>query len=172
MVVRGRKSEDQLEFQGRYEVEHWRNGVLLGIIKGKNLVVNVGKNKILDVMFQSATPIATASWVMGLISDVSYSAIAAADTMGSHAGWTEAVGYSQATRVTWGQGAAASQVTTNASPAVFTINATDTIKGIFITSQSTKGGTSGTLWSAMLFPTGDTNVLSGDELRATYSLGC
>lgn len=171
LISRKRKTEEMLQLRGHFEIEHWRAGKLYQKIEGPNTVVNVGKNLILDVMFHSGSQIGTSSWVMGLISDASFSGIVAADTMGSHAGWTESSAYSEANRPAWGQGAASSQVITNGSPAVFSINGTAIIKGIFITSQNTKGGTTGTLWSAMLFPTGDTSVINGDELRATYSIG-
>lgn len=171
MVRRNRKVSDNLDLRGWARVEHWRKGSLLSVKQGPNLVVNVGKLKILDVMFQSSSQIATGSWYMGLIINTSYTGIDATDTMGSHAGWLESSGYDEATRPLWGQGAAASQVTTNASPVVFSMNTGATIKGVFITSQNTKGGSTGTLWSAMLFPTGDTIVVNGDELRATYSIG-
>lgn len=171
MFVAKRKADDQLNLGGTYKVEHWRDGKLLRTIEGHNLVTNVGKNYALGVAFVSTTQIGTSSWVIGLISDDSYTGIVVGDTMSSHAGWTEFTGYSEANRVAWGQGAVASQVTTNASPAVFSITSADTIKGFFVTSQNTKGGTTGTLWSGVLFTSGDTPVINGDELRVTYSLG-
>jgi hypothetical protein len=61
--------------------------------------------------------------------------------------------------------------TNSASPATFTINATSTIAGAFLTSISTKGGTTGILFSASDFSSpGDRAVVSGDTLSVTYTL--
>ncbi len=122
-------------------------------------------------MFHDATQVASTSWYIGLISNSGYSALAAGDTMSSHSGWTEATGYTQSTRVAWGPGASSSQTTTNASPATFDMNATATIKGIFVNSNSTKSGTTGTLWATGLF-TADVPVNNGDQLKVTYSVSC
>lgn len=84
---------------------------------------------------------------------------AAGDTMGSHAGWTELTEYDEANRQTWtGVAGAAGAATNAASRAVFTINAGVTLGGVFLTTDSTKGGTTGTLMLA--------TALSGDEVLA------
>lgn len=158
--------------QGRYRVDVYdSHGRHKFTCEGKNLVVNEGKNHILGVQFFDVTQIASSGWFMGLISLSGYSAIAAADTAASHAGWNEFTGYSESTRQAWGQGSPASQSITNATPATFSINATGTVKGAFIISNSTKGGTSGKLWAAALF-TADVPVNSGDQLKVTYTLSC
>jgi len=55
------------------------------------------------------------------------------------------------------------------SVAVFSINNTVTVGGAFLTSDDTKGGTSGILFSAADFQSpGDRNVVSGDTLNVTY----
>jgi hypothetical protein len=55
--------------------------------------------------------------------------------------------------------------------AVFNINATSTVGGAFLTSNSTKSGTTGTLFSAADFQSpGDRSVASGDTLNVTYTL--
>jgi hypothetical protein len=94
--------------------------------------------------------------------------------MASHAGWTEVVPYSNATRVVATFATATlgnpSVVTNSASPATFTINATETVGGAFLTSGSAKSGTTGTLFSAADFSApGDRNVVSGDVLSVTYT---
>lgn len=166
-MTRGRNTENSFEPKGKFFVEHWRDGQLLNTYEVKNGITNEGKNTIFDVMFNSATQITT--WYIGLISLASYSALADADTMSSHAGWVEFTGYTQANRVTWGSGASASQVVTNSTPATFDMNATGTVKGIFLTSNNTKSGTTGKLWSTALF-TADVPVVSGDQLKITYTL--
>jgi hypothetical protein len=160
---------DRLALKGRFRVEHHRDGKLLDTYDFNNDITNEGKNQLFEIMFHDGTQIASASWFIGLISSSGYSALAAADVMNSHGGWTEATGYTQSTRVAWGPGTAASQSITNASPATFDINATATIKGIFVTSNSTKSGTTGKLWATALF-SADVPVTSGDQLRVTYTV--
>lgn len=163
--------EDVFRPQGHFRIKHIRDGKELAVYDVKNLVVNQGKNDILDVYFSDGTQVAASGWFMGLVSLSGYSAIAAGDTAASHAGWTEFTGYSESTRQAWGQGDPASQSITNATPVTFTINATGTVKGAFIITNSTKGGTSGKLWAAALF-SADVPVNSGDQLKVTYTLSC
>jgi hypothetical protein len=163
-------AKNRLNLGGFYpQIEHYRDGKLLDIYSLHNDITNEGKNTILDVMFHDGTQIASTSWYVGLISNSGYSALAAADTMASHGGWTEFTGYTQSTRVAWGPGAASGQSTTNASPATFDINATGTLKGIFVTSNSTKSGTTGKLWATGLFAA-DVPVSNGDQMKITYTV--
>lgn len=156
--------------RGNFEVEHIdKYGKLIKKYKFKNDITNEGKNTLFEIMFHDGTQIANSSWCIGLISNSGYSALAAGDTMASHSGWTEFTGYSQSTRVAWGAGAAASQSITNASPATFDITSSGTIKGIFVTSQNTKSGTTGKLWATALF-SADVPVSNGDQLRVTYTV--
>ena len=102
-------------------------------------------------------------------------ALPISDTMSSHGGWTEVTAYSQSTRpaCTFGTPTTAnpSVATNSASQASFSINATTTVGGAFLTSNNTKGGTTGTLFSAADFSSpGDRSVVSGDTLSVTYTL--
>jgi hypothetical protein len=117
----------------------------------------------------------TATWYIGLYGAAASNNPAAGDTASSHLGWTEITPYSNATRPTCTFGtpttANPSVATNSASPASFTINATATVGGAFLISNSTKGGTTGTLYSASDFTSpGDRSVVSGDTLNVTYSL--
>ena len=169
-VTRKRQLEDLLNLKGFYPViEHWRNGKKIGEYKFQNDITNEGKNLILEIMFHDGTQISSASWCSGLISNTGFTGLASGDTMASHGGWTEATGYTQSTRVAWGPGTAASQQITNSTPMTFDMNATATIKGIFISSNNTKGGTSGKLWATGLF-TADVPVVNGDQLKITYTV--
>jgi len=166
------KQEVQEDFKpkGKFVVEHFdKDGNLKNKYEINNDITNEGKNTIFDVMFSDGTQIAASSWFIGLISNSGFSALAAPDTMASHAGWTEFVGYTQATRVAWGPGEPAAQSISNATPATFDINATGTVKGPFIVSQSTKGGTTGKLWATALF-SADVPVANGDQLKVTYTV--
>lgn len=154
--------------RGRFKIEHRdRTGKLLGVYDIPNGIVTEGMNYLLEAGFHGGTAVGT--WYVGLIDNASFSALADADTMASHAGWLEAVPYSDSTRRQWTCGAASARAITNGSTVDFTINATATLKGIFITSNNTKSGTSGTLWSTAAF--GSTvGVSSGDTLKVTYTV--
>jgi hypothetical protein len=138
-----------------------------------NLVVNVGLKDMNDKYFTGSGY--TAAWFLGLVTGPGAgNTYAAGDTMASHSGWTEDVGYSQSTRPACSFGAATtadpSVITNSASVAVFSINATTTVAGAFLTSNNTKGGTTGVLFSVANFGTpGDRAVVSGDTLNVTYT---
>jgi hypothetical protein len=130
-----------------------------------NTVVNTGLNDVLSQYFKGSTY--TAAFYVGLKDT---GTIAAADTMASHGGWTEDATYSNATRPALTLGSVASQsVDNSASKAVFTINGTTTIYGAFVTTNSTKSGTTGTLYGAADFGTARA-VLAGDTLNVTITL--
>jgi hypothetical protein len=137
-----------------------------------NLVVNVGLQDMNTKYFSGSSY--TAAWYIGLYGAGASNTPAASDTMSSHAGWTEVVAYSQATRpaCTFGTATTAdpSVITNSASPATFSINGTTTVGGAFLTSDNTKSGTTGTLFSASDFQSpGDRSVVSGDTLTVTYT---
>ena len=158
---------------GCFEIEcQDKNGRLKWIDKSKNLVVNVGLQYLAGVGLTSTTQITT--WYVGLYGAGASNTPAASDTMSSHAGWTEVVAYSEATRVAATFAAATnanpSVVTNTASKAQFSINGTTTVGGAFLTSSSTKSGTAGTLFSAAdVSSPGDRSVVSGDILLVTYT---
>lgn len=148
-----------------------KDGNLKWVSKTPNLVVNVGLQDMNTQYFKGATYSAT--WYIGLYGAGATNSPAAGDTMSSHAGWTEVTGYSNATRpaATFGTATTAnpSVISNSASVAVFNINATVTVGGAFLTNNSTKGGTTGTLFSASDFTSpGDRAVVSGDTLNVTY----
>jgi hypothetical protein len=138
-----------------------------------NLVVNVGLKDMNDKYFSGSSY--TAAWYLGLITGPgSGTTISASDTMSSHAGWSEDTNYSQSTRPACSFGAATtadpSVITNSGSPASFSINGTTTVAGAFLTSNNTKGGTTGILFSASDFQSpGDRSVVSGDTLTVTYT---
>jgi hypothetical protein len=131
----------------------------------ENLVTTVGKNDMLDKYFAGATY--TATWFVGLIDNASYTAVAVGDTMASHAGWIEThTTYDEATReaVSWSAASAGSK--TSSAVTEFTMNATITIRGAFLNSVGTKGGTTGILYSAAAF-SGTRALVDNDLLRVT-----
>jgi len=124
--------------------------------EAQNGVTTEGLNHILDVEFHGETQVTT--WYIGLIRDDSYSALAAGDTLASHAGWQEGDEYT-GDRKEWTEGAASAGSMTNASTVDFAINDTETMKGAFLCSAAT--GTSGKLYCTALFTGGDRAVISG-----------
>lgn len=158
---------------GKYVVEcHDKDGNLKWVAETPNLVVNVGLQYMAGTALTSTSQIT--SWYLGLYGAASSNNPAAGDSMGSHAGWTEVTDYSESTRPAATFAAATnanpSVVTNTASKATFTMNNTVTVGGAFLTSNNTKGGTTGTLFSAADFQApGDRSVVSGDILSVTYT---
>ena len=168
------KAGETAQATGKYHVEcHDKDGNLKWTAESKNLVVNVGLQYMAGTALTSVAQITT--WYLGLYGAGASNTPAAGDTMSSHAGWTEYVNYSNATRVAatlvTATTANPSVVTNTASPAVFNINgAGGTVGGAFLTSGSAKSGTAGTLFSAADFGSpGDRAVVSGDTLSVTYT---
>ena len=91
------------------------------------------------------------------------------DTSASHGGWTEDQSYSQGTRPAPSFAAASGGSKSTSVAVAFSINAGVTIKGCFLISNSTKGGTTGVLFSAGLFSGGDKILGNGDTLNVSYT---
>jgi hypothetical protein len=138
-----------------------------------NLVVNEGLQLMNDEFFTGSSY--TAAWYLGLVTGPGAgNTYAAGDTMASHVGWTEDEDYSELVRQTATFGSATladpSVIDNSGSVAVFSMDATTTIAGAFLTTDDTKGGTSGTLFSVSNFTTpGDRAVVNGDTLNVTYT---
>lgn len=144
------------------------NGNLKWADSIKNVVTTAGKNDALDKYLAGSAY--TAAWYLGLIGATSYvSTPVVGDTSASHATWAEDQNYSQGTRpaAAWAAAAAGSKALSSA--AVFSMNASTTIKGCFLISISTKGGATGVLYSAGLFSGGDKVMQSGDTLNVSYT---
>ena len=165
---------DSAKASGVYKIQcHDKDGNLKWEAESKNLVVNGGLQDMNAKYFTGSSY--TAAWYLGLYGAGASNSPAASDTMSSHAGWTENTTYSNATRpaCTFGVPTTAnpSVATNSASPASFSINGTTTVGGAFLVSNSTKGGSTGTLYSAADFSSpGDRSVVSGDTLTVTYTL--
>ena len=130
----------------------------------KNLVVNDGLDDYLEQYYNGSTY--TAAHFVGLTDDTP--SFAAGDNNAGHAGWIEATPYSEGVRQTYSPAAVSGQSVTNtASKAVFSINATDTVGGAFLTTLNTKAGSVDLLVGGAAFTGGDRSVANGDTMNVT-----
>ena len=140
-----------------------------------NVVTTTGKNDLLDKYFAGSAY--TAAWFCGLISSVSYTTgPAVGDTMASHGGWTEA-GATNAPNYTGNRVAITFSAASGGSKTVsaassFTFSASGTIKGLFTCANSTKDGSTGPMYNAVLFTGGDQPVASSNVVNVspTYTV--
>ena len=138
-----------------------------------NLVVNVGLQDMNAKYFQGSGY--TAAWYLGLVQGPgSGTTFAAADTLATHAGWTELVPGTAYTgnrkAVTFGTATTAdpSVITNSASPSSFAMLVNGTVvAGALLCAVAS--GTSGVLFSAGDFTGGDKTVDNGDTLNVTYT---
>jgi len=164
-----------------YVVCHDADGNLKWEEKFPNLVNAVGKELMLDTLL-SGSSYTTVGPFLGLIDGASPTFLAA-DTMASHAGWTEFTNYTvggSPVRGTASFSAASSSglsptnVTTKTASAItYTITgAGGTVSGCFLVTgsgaSSTQSNTSGTLYSAGAFATAKITT-AGDTVSVTYA---
>lgn len=158
--------DQQLRVGGSFIIEHIRDGEVIDREEIHNLVVDQGLNAMLDIMFHGTTQVNP--WYLGLF-EGNYTPVAGVTAATIASAATECTAYDETTRQEYTEAAAASKITTNsANKATFTFNATKTVYGAFLISDSTKGGTSGTLFSAARFGTAK-SVVSTDQLLLTYT---
>ena len=168
--------------EGRYHVVcRDKDGNIKWEEEFPNLVVAVGKQLMLDTLLKGSSYTVVGPY-LGLISG-STNTFSAADTMSSHAGWSEFTNYTvggSAVRGTAVFGSATSSgstptnVTTSAASAItYTITGGGgTVGGCFLVTgsgaSSTQSNTSGTLYSAGAFSTAKVTT-AGDTVSVTYS---
>ncbi len=159
----------QLHLCGLYRVrcyDPW--GEFLWEDTAPNLIVNAGLDYTLNTALRQQTQVS--GWSMGLVDNAGFTAFNAGDTMASHGGWSENTQYGASTRVSWTAGAPSSQTVVNATTVDMVMSAVATIKGMLICSDSTKGGTTGTLFSEAAFSAGNQSCGIGDTLKCTYQV--
>lgn len=125
----------KLPWNGRFIMEHYRDGKLIHREIAPNGVTDVGINAVLEHLFNAGT--LSTTWYIGLINNSGFTALASTDTMASHAGWTELTAYDEfgtnPGREIYNPAAAASRMVTNsAATAGYTFNATNSVKGAFL----------------------------------------
>lgn len=182
-VLRQSAHPEVMDAHGRYHVEcRGPDGELKWADYVENVVCTEGKNFALDQILGGTAFVAA---YLGLISSVSWTAVAAGDTMAQIAGtngWREA-GTTNApqwttpasgARGTPSFSAAAAGSKATSAAVTFSISTSGTIKGCFVVigtgAAATNLSTAGKLLSAGAFTGGDKVVSNGDTLSVTYSL--
>ena len=125
-----------------------KNGRVISRHFAKNGLTTPGLNHALDVIARQGSQ---STWKIGLIDDENFDAVSVDDTMSSHAGWTEVTDYSEANRPLWGPGVVTGKLAVNSAHVAFTMTAEKTVKGMFLVSENTKGGTTGILLCTGIF---------------------
>jgi hypothetical protein len=165
-LIRSGDTHETVQVKGHYDVICMRDGAVAWEDAIENLVVTVGKNDLLDKYFAGSAY--TAGWYMGLVDGASTPTYNAADTLASHAGWTENTSYSGTNRITvaWNAAASGSKASTSTS---FSISGTATIAGAILTQTQVRATTTGILYSAGSFTGGNRSVLSGDTILVVFT---
>lgn len=140
-------------------------GKLVARFTVPNLRTTAGANYLLDVGFKNGTKVT--AWYLGLIAAAASVEVDEADTMSSHPGWTEFQSYTGAARRAWSAGTIAGGSLPASAVTTFTFSASGAVRGVFLTSSNTLGGTTGTLYSAGLDATSRL-VNSGATLDVDY----
>jgi hypothetical protein len=145
--------------------------------KFHNLVVNQGLQYLNDVFFKSLSTTYTAAWYLGLVDATGTPTYAAGNTLASHGSWTEIAGTGFGGTVYTGNRKQAnfgtpttanpSVIDNSGSVAVFSIAASATIAGAFLTNQPSSN--TGILFSAGNFTGGSKTVANGDTVNVTYT---
>jgi hypothetical protein len=150
-----------------YLIEAVRDGKTIWTEEFDNLVVTAGLTDSLDKHFKGSTY--TAAWYVGLTGNTPN--FVAGDTMGSHGGWTEVTAYGAGTRPALTLGTVSNgSVDNSASKASYTISAGGAdVGGAFVVNNSTKGGSTGTLYGGGAFSQ-NRALLENDVLNVTVTL--
>jgi hypothetical protein len=129
----------------------------------RNLVTNAGRIDLMNKYFKGASYSAT--WFMLL---KGAGTVNAADTLASHAGWTEATPYAgNRPAITWGTPSGTTTVDLAGTAVSFSITGTATVAGAGCCTVNS--GTSGTLYNISDFGASRA-VASGDTLNVTPTL--
>ena len=169
---------EQAHAEGVYTFKcfEYEGGPLVWEEKISNVVATVGKNLMLQTALTGSAYTVVGPY-MGLISSVSFTAVAAADTMASHTGWTEAGSTNAPTfaaRIAPAFGTAATGAIALSAATSFTMTGAGTLQGAFIAygtgAVTTLMSTAGTLLSAGVFTAGAQPVNSANVVQVSYSL--
>ena len=160
-----------IKMQNIFTIEQIRNGKVINQIAIPNAVTDGGKLDTLNTYLGST--VKKAPWSIGLIADAAFTAVAANDSMASHAGWAEFETYDETVRQPWGPATASNAAITGTNPAQFTISAGveagTKVRGLFLAESSTKGESVSLLWSTATFASA-VDINAADEFKVTYTV--
>lgn len=186
-IIRNRNIDELIKTRGKFHLEHWRDGKLIGKQEFANGITDEGKKKLLNLYFYytdvEVPDGATYGVYIGLIN--TGATLASGDTYTSHVGWTEFTNYTvggNAYRADWGAGAATGAGTVSITNAVAltydVIGAGGTIYGIFVVSGTiteirAQGDATADnkLWATGALAA-ELVVVVGDQLKLTYTVTC
>lgn len=163
-----------LQIEGWVKCDHFRGGKLIHTQEGSNIIPTAGLNHFLDVVMGATAKIST--WYVGIFTnnitpdagDVPGTELGAAGTYGE--GQDADYDVPATNKPEYIDVPAAAGVMTNvASPAAFTIAATITVYGAFLSSGIAKTATTGTLLASKLFSSSRA-VIDDDVLSVTYQI--
>ena len=167
------KVGDGFGIGGIFEVECFdKHGNLKWTEKMHNIYVQQGRDYILSSIFKNVAP--TDPLYVGLFkTDIPADGWTMANNGTT---WHEDSSYDEATREAFVDGAITGtttrQLDNDGTKAEFTMNASVTLKGAFITTGSAKAGVVGSLLCACLFTEGDRAVVDNDIVKVKYTVGC
>jgi len=160
-------AKSKVTASGEYHIQIIRDGKIVDEFIEKNIVVDEGLNHMLNVAFNGSPQVTT--WYVGIF-EGNYTPVAGDTAATFPASATECTAYTEAARQEFVEAAStAKSITNGASKASFSMNATKTVYGCFITSASGKSSVLGTLMSAVKFSVAKA-VTSGDTVTVTYTM--
>jgi len=161
---------ESLKHKGIFTLDHYRDGKLLGTDSFENLIVTEGKDYVANSAYNNQVA-SQPNWFVALYgNNVAPSESLTAATVASILGELNTE-VSEATRPAWAPNATnnGSSSSNSDAVAVFTMTQDDTVYGAFFISNSTKGGTTGTLLAASAFSPSRA-VQTNDVLQLTYEI--
>jgi len=169
--------ESGIAFHGDVFTDHFRNGSLIhSCNQGHNTFTTEGMARLLNIVFRAQTTEAAIycgifkNNVTPAVGDTAAAKLGAAGTYGEcqDADYDSPLTNKPAYTIA----ATSSAVCTNAAaPASFTMNASITVYGAFLSTVAAKTGTTGTLFCAKAFTT-PRAVIADDVLAVTYQITC
>lgn len=170
---------DGVKFHGIWQCDQFREGQLIsgGHPEPPNIFTTVGMGRLLDIMFWETAKAASKIWYVGIFKNNITPGLAdTAAKLGSGNAYgecqdadyddpaTDKPSYNTATT-------AIATITNSANKAEFTMDASITVYGAFLSSEKAKTATDGYLMAAKKF-TASRAVIANDVLAITYAITC
>ncbi len=170
--------ESNLALHGHVITDHFRDGELIHTQEGHNTFTTEGMARLLNIMFGDVTKAAAAIFYVGIFKNnvtpaVGDTAAAKLGAAGTYGECQDADYDSPATdKPVYTIASTATATCTNAaSAASFTMNASITVYGAFLSTEKAKTATTGYLMCAKKFGTARA-VIADDVLAVTYAITC